>query len=120
MKNLFYFILKALFVLKIFKLLSCFLVMLLTSKCMTSQAGQQISAIHALPIISRSKGNQTIKICQLTEHKKRNLFLQKSCRKRERLVPDLFVFLKIVIEKGLEIVAPPHFVCDFSINFFSC
>ena len=42
---------------------------------MTSQPGQQTIAIHKLPNISRSKGNQTIKHGQLTEYNKRNIFL---------------------------------------------
>ena len=34
-----------------------------------------------LPNISRSKGNQTMKLGQLIEYKKRNIFLQKLRRK---------------------------------------
>ena len=34
--------------------------------------------IHILPNISQSKGNQTMKIGQLIEYNKRNIFLQKS------------------------------------------
>ena len=44
---------------------------------MTSQPGLQTVAIHILPNISQSKGNQTIKFGQLIEYKKRNIFLQK-------------------------------------------
>ena len=44
-------------------------------KCLTSQPGQQTIAIHKLPNISRSKGNQTIRHGQLTEYNKRNIFL---------------------------------------------
>ena len=40
---------------------------------MTSQAGLQTIAIHILPNISQSKGNQTMK-CQLIEYNKRNIF----------------------------------------------
>ena len=32
--------------------------------------------------ISRSKGNQTMKLGQVTEYKQRNIVLQTSCRKR--------------------------------------
>ena len=35
---------------------------------------------QVFPNISRSKGNQTMKVCQLTEDNVRNIFLQKSCR----------------------------------------
>ena len=53
----------------------------LTSKFMTSQPGLQTIAIHILPNISQSKGNQTIKFGLLIEHNKRNFFLKKLCRK---------------------------------------
>ena len=48
---------------------------------MTSQTGLQAIAIHILPNISQSKGNQTIEFGQLIEYNKRNIFLQKLCRK---------------------------------------
>ena len=48
---------------------------------MTSQPGLQTIAIHILPNISQSKGNQTIKIGQLMECNWRNFFLQKLCQK---------------------------------------
>ena len=45
---------------------------------MTSQpALQKIIPVHILPDISQSKGNQTMKFGQLTEHKKRNFFSSK-------------------------------------------
>ena len=47
---------------------------------MTSQLGSQTIAIHILPDISQSKGNQTMKFGQLIEYK-RNIFLQKLCGK---------------------------------------
>ena len=50
---------------------------------MTSQSGKQTIAIHILPNISRSKGNQTMKFGQLIEHKMRNIFLEKSYTKYE-------------------------------------
>ena len=52
----------------------------LPSKFMTSQPGLQTIAIHILPNISRSKGNQTMKLGQLLEYNKRNIFLKKLCR----------------------------------------
>ena len=48
---------------------------------MTSQRGLQTIAIHLLPNISQSKGNQTMKSGQLIEYIKRNIFLQKLCGK---------------------------------------
>ena len=48
---------------------------------MTSQPGQQTVAIHILPNIWRSKGNQTTKFGQLIECNLRNIFLQKSYTK---------------------------------------
>ena len=81
MKNVFYFILKVLSVLKIFRLLSRLFghvgktarlekgwIRSLTSKFMTSQPGLQTIAIHILSNISRSKGNQTMKFGQLIEY----------------------------------------------------
>ena len=45
---------------------------------MTSQTGKQIIATHILVNISRSKGDQTIEFCQLLEHNKRTISLEKS------------------------------------------
>ena len=63
---------------------------------MTSQPGLQTIAIHILPNISQSKGNQTMKFGQLVIHKKRNIFLQKVCRKgdKETSSRPLFIFKK--------------------------
>ena len=49
----------------------------LISKFMTSKSGKQTIAIHILPNISRSKGNQAMKLCLLVEYNKRNIFLEK-------------------------------------------
>ena len=51
------------------------------SKTMMSPPGQQTTAIHILPKISQGKGNQTIKLGQLIEYNKKNIFLQILCRK---------------------------------------
>ena len=48
---------------------------------MTSQPGLQTFTINILPNISRSKENQTMKLSQVIERNKRNIFLQKSSRK---------------------------------------
>ena len=45
---------------------------------MTSQPGSQIIAIHILPNISRSKGNQMMKFGQLIEYNMRNISVEKS------------------------------------------
>ena len=45
---------------------------------MTSQPGAQTIAIHILPNISRSRGNQTMKFGQLAEYNMRNIFLERS------------------------------------------
>ena len=103
MKNAFYFILKALFVLKIFKFLSRLFgqknglirKIRLTSKFMTSQPGSQTVAIHILSGISQSKGNQAMNFGQLIEYKKKNICLQNYAENEPgRLVPDLFLFFK--------------------------
>ena len=61
---------------------------------MTSQPGLQTIAIHILPNISDSKGEQTMKFGQLLEYNKRNIFLQKLCRKwgKETSSRPLFIF----------------------------
>ena len=52
-------------------------------------------AIHIMPNISRSKGNQTMKLGQLIEYNKRNIFLQNYAENEAgRLVPDLSLFFK--------------------------
>ena len=48
---------------------------------MTSQPGQQTIAIHILPNISRSRGNQAMKFGQLIEYNMRNIFVEKSYTK---------------------------------------
>ena len=48
---------------------------------MTSQPGSQTIAIHMLINISRSKGNQAIKLGLVIEYKMRNIFLEKSYTK---------------------------------------
>ena len=48
---------------------------------MTSQPGLQTIAIHILPNISQSKGNQTMKVGQLIEYNKINFFLEKLYKK---------------------------------------
>ena len=57
---------------------------------MTSQPGKQTIAIHILPTISRSKGNQTMKLGRLIEFNIRNIFLQKSNRKYGKTIPRPF------------------------------
>ena len=44
---------------------------------MTSQTGKQIIVIHLLPNISRSKGNQAMKLAQLMIYDMRNIFHEK-------------------------------------------
>ena len=72
MKNAFYFMLKALSILKKIRL---------TSKFMTSQTGLQTIAIHILLNISENNGNKTIKFGLLIEYNEKNILLQKLCRK---------------------------------------
>ena len=79
MKNDFCFILKAFFVLKIFKFLFWLVgnveKIRLILKFMTSQPGYQTITLHILPNISRIKGNQTMKYGQLIENNKRSIIL---------------------------------------------
>ena len=62
---------------------------------MTSQPGLQTIATQLLHI-AQSKGKQKIKFGQLIEYSKRNIFLQKLCR-RETSSRPLFIFLKSLI-----------------------
>ena len=43
---------------------------------MASQLGKQTIAIHILPNVLRSKGNQTMKFGQLLKYNMRNIFLE--------------------------------------------
>ena len=61
---------------------------------MTSEPGLQTIAIHILPNISQTKGNQAMKFSQLIEYIRRGIFFFKHYVKNEarRLVPDRFSF----------------------------
>ena len=51
--------------------------------------------MHTLTNISRSKANQTIKLGQLIEYSKRNIFFKNYAENEAgRLVSDLFLFYK--------------------------
>ena len=98
-----YFVLKAFFVLKIFKFLSrhfghvekksLIRKIRLTSKFITWQPGLQTIPIHIWLNISESKGNQTMKFGQLIEHSKGNNFLQKLSEKRGRVTSSRHLFI---------------------------
>ena len=97
MKNAFYFILKSLFVLEIFKFLSWLLGHV--EKTTWLERSGYLKYIHILPNISRSKDNQTMQFGQLIEYHKRNIFFQTPCRKwgRATSCTPLFVFWKSFI-----------------------
>ena len=84
MKNAFYFISNASFCSQDIKFLSQLFGYVGKMACL------QTIAIHILPNISQSKGNQTMKFGQLINYN-RNIFLQK-LGQAGRLVPDLFLF----------------------------
>ena len=64
----------------------------LASRLMTSQPGLQTIAIHILPNISQSIGNQTMKFGHLIEYNKRNIFFKNYAKNEtNRLVPGLFL-----------------------------
>ena len=99
MENAFYFIVKALFVFKIFKFLTGFFwssrkSSLVNLKIYGVTNRLQTNSIHILPIVSRSKGNRTMKFGQLIQYNKRHI--QISCRKWGKKLGyrPLFVFLK--------------------------
>ena len=86
-KNVFYFTLKALFVLNILSFCLDFLVayrnglikkIRLISNFKTSQTGQQTIVTHILSNISRSQDNRTMNLGQLIECNMRYIFLEKS------------------------------------------
>ena len=59
---------------------------------MTSQPWKQTIAIHILPDISRSKGNQAMEFGQLVAYNMRNIFPEKSYTNMvEKLAPDPFL-----------------------------
>ena len=95
-ENAFYFILKALFVTTFWSCRKNNLIrkIRLTSKFMTSQPGLQTISIGISDNISQSKGNQTMQFVQLIDYNKRNMFLQKLCRKwgKETSSRPLFIF----------------------------
>ena len=82
----------------------------LISKFMTSQPGQQIIAIQFLPIILRCKSNQTMKLSQLIEHTKINIFLYKLCRKWRRETSSR-PFFKICLIWGKNKWSAAYFQC---------
>ena len=70
----------------------------LIAKRMTPQAGEKTIAIHVLPNICRSKGNQSLKFGQLIQFNMRNIFLEKPYSKyRGETIPRPFS-TKIKIE----------------------
>ena len=85
-KNAFYFRLKIIFVLEIFKLLSWlfgFVEKRLDKKVKVKFNIYDVTnwtaiTMHILPSVSRSKGNQAMKFGQLIKYNLRNVFLQKS------------------------------------------
>ena len=101
MKNVFYFTLKALFVLKILKFLSWLFghkinglirKMRLISKPITSQPGYLTIVIRMLPNISRNERNETAKFGELINYSMRNIFLEKlSTKCPGETIPDPFL-----------------------------
>ena len=78
MKKPFYFFLKALFVLKIFKFLFYLFGHVekrleLISKFVMPQPGKQTIMIHISPNISQNKGNHSMKFGQFLENNNRNI-----------------------------------------------
>ena len=80
MRNTFYFTLKALFVLRIFKFLSSLFAHVskqLDFKIYGVTTLEKVVEMHILPIILKSKDNQTVKFDHLIEYHMRNTFLEK-------------------------------------------
>ena len=109
MRIAFYFFLKALFVFKIFKVLSCFdhvekngLIrkIRLISKFMMTQPGQQTIAIHILANISQSKGNQTNKFGHVRQYN-RIVFPQNYAENESRTLVTKPLLFALFFEKPL-------------------
>ena len=105
MKNAFYFILKVLFVLKIFKFLFWLFGQVEKTAFQKDEVNFKIYDVKIwlrknynthIALMSRSENNQTMKFGKIIECKKKNIFLQNSCRKwgRETSPRPLFVFFK--------------------------
>ena len=63
----------------------------LNLKFVTSQPEKETLAIHIMPNVSRSKGNQILKFGQLIEHNMRIIFLEKPYTKYgDETVPGAF------------------------------
>ena len=59
---------------------------------MTPRPRKKTIAIHILPNISKSKGNQKMKLGQLIEYNMRNNFLKNRKQNAvEKVVPELFL-----------------------------
>ena len=101
MINAFYFMLKVLFVLKMFTILSClhgYADKPLNRKVKFNFKIYDVTDWkHILLNISRSKGNQTIKFGQLKLYKES--FKSHGENETRRLVPDLFLFFKNALYK---------------------
>ena len=59
-------------------------------KFITPQSGKQTTALHLLPNISRSKGNQTMKFGQLIEDNMRNILEKSHTKCRGQTIPRPF------------------------------
>ena len=67
---------------------------------MTSHTAKQITTMHILPNILRSKCNKRTKFGQLIEYNIRNIFLQNSCKKWGRVtISRLFLFFEKALYK---------------------
>ena len=103
MNNTFYFTLKVLSVVKIFKFFSWLFWSYrksslirkarLISTFWRHSLFKKTITIHILSNISWNKGSQTMKFGQLIEYNKRYIFLQKSCRKWGRETSSIPVFV---------------------------
>ena len=82
----------------------------LISKFRTSLTGKQIIAIHILPNISRSKGNQTMKFDQLVKYNVKNNFFFKNHTKNEA---EILIADNLFFEKALYKVK----ACGQHVNF---
>ena len=98
MKKCFKKVLKALFILQIFHLLSYILVMITFDNFPNFSISK--FDLQILPNFSGSRGNQALKFTQLTEYNVENIFVKNHAENKAwLLIPDLFFFFKKALYK---------------------
>ena len=73
--------------------------------------------MHILTNVPRSKDNHAMKLGQLIEYNKRNIFVEKLCESEAgRLAPDLFLIFKKSKFEGKKVVCSLVSICFHSLQ----